>query len=367
MKKKISFCLLAIVLVLGLSGIAFGKSDYLTIFTNKYPGTSFSCTVCHGPSGPPLNPYGSAFKSNGSNTAALTAIEPLDSDGDGASNIVEINAGTFPGDPNSKPPASDTIAPTVSGFTVPSSSNSLNVSYTITATDNVGVTGYLVTETSATPSASNPGWSSSGSGTYVFASSGAKTLYAWAKDAAGNVSTSLSATVTITLPPQPPLDEDLTIWVGKWFKITTRLTGYGYTPGGSGSSKEDLVNITGYLKIWNWDSANRILQGDRYEQDLVSGQWISEPFNLNFFAGNQLDFTCSFQVTGDFNAAFTARILGYQINRELRNANFATLGGYYMEALSNPGSSEYFAGGLKITGNLIPEATVPVPKEIITH
>ena len=35
---------------------------------------------------------------------------------------------------------------------------------------------------------------------YAFASEGTKTLYGWAKDAAGNVSASLSDTVTITLP-----------------------------------------------------------------------------------------------------------------------------------------------------------------------
>lgn len=34
---------------------------------------------------------------------ALRAIEKLDSDKDGASNIVEIRAGTHPGDPKSKP------------------------------------------------------------------------------------------------------------------------------------------------------------------------------------------------------------------------------------------------------------------------
>ncbi len=34
---------------------------------------------------------------------ALKAIEKLDSDKDGASNIVEIRAGTLPGDPTSKP------------------------------------------------------------------------------------------------------------------------------------------------------------------------------------------------------------------------------------------------------------------------
>ncbi|MDP2971222.1 MAG: OmpA family protein, partial [Deltaproteobacteria bacterium] len=47
-------------------------------------------------------------------------------------------------------------------------------------------------------------WSTFAPSDYTFATEGTKTLYAWAKDAAGNVSTSLSANVTLTLPSPPP-------------------------------------------------------------------------------------------------------------------------------------------------------------------
>ncbi len=70
----------------------------------------------------------------------------------------------------------------------------------MSATDNVGVTGYLLTETAAKPSATASGWTSAKPASYVFASAGAKTLYAWAKDAAGNISASRSASVNITVP-----------------------------------------------------------------------------------------------------------------------------------------------------------------------
>ena len=72
---------------------------------------------------------------------------------------------------------------------------------TFTATDNVAVTGYLVTETSTKPTAGAVGWSVVQPTIYTFASAGSKTLYGWARDAAGNVSNSRSATVTITLAP----------------------------------------------------------------------------------------------------------------------------------------------------------------------
>jgi hypothetical protein len=95
----------------------------------------------------------------------------------------------------------DVTKPLVTAFTIPSTAASLTVSVTsFTASDNKGVAGYLLTETSAAPLAVNTGWSASAPSSYTFASEGTKTLYAWAKDAAGNVSASLSAQVTITLP-----------------------------------------------------------------------------------------------------------------------------------------------------------------------
>src|SRR5581483_5920197 len=72
---------------------------------------------------------------------------------------------------------------------------------TFTAIDDNAVTGYLLTETSATPSASDPAWSATPPSTYTFASAGSKTLFAWAKDVSGNVSSSTTSSVTITLAP----------------------------------------------------------------------------------------------------------------------------------------------------------------------
>lgn len=95
----------------------------------------------------------------------------------------------------------DATPPVITAFTFPSVYNSLIVPIsTFTATDNVGVTGYLLTETGTTPSSSAGGWSSTKPTAYTFSSYGAKTLYAWAKDAAGNVSVSFSGKTTISSP-----------------------------------------------------------------------------------------------------------------------------------------------------------------------
>lgn len=55
---------------------------------------------------------------------------------------------------------SDNTAPIITSFAVPATSDSLTISISIfTATDNVGVTGYLITESSLTPYSWDPNWS----------------------------------------------------------------------------------------------------------------------------------------------------------------------------------------------------------------
>ena len=94
---------------------------------------------------------------------------------------------------------SDTTPPVVTDFTIPSTAASFTVAIsTFTATDNIGVTGYTVNESATAPLATAGGWSASPPSSYSFASAGNKTLYAWAKDAASNVSASASGSITIT-------------------------------------------------------------------------------------------------------------------------------------------------------------------------
>ncbi|MBA4373755.1 MAG: hypothetical protein C0402_12960 [Thermodesulfovibrio sp.] len=101
MNRKYLVILLTVAFVIGAFGNAFAVSSYLSSFSSTYPAStsdSFSCSLCH-TSVPSRNPYGAAYGS-GHN---FSAIANLDSDGDGATNLAEINAGTNPGDPASKP------------------------------------------------------------------------------------------------------------------------------------------------------------------------------------------------------------------------------------------------------------------------
>lgn len=94
----------------------------------------------------------------------------------------------------------DTTAPTITAFTMPATSYSLTVPVSsFTATDAVGVTGYCITTINSSAGCS---WSGSAPSTATGAA-GANTFYAWAKDAAGNVSTASTANTTITIDDSP--------------------------------------------------------------------------------------------------------------------------------------------------------------------
>jgi hypothetical protein len=103
--------------------------------------------------------------------------------------------------------AADTTRPTVIAFTLPIIASTLTVPITrFTAADNVGVTGYMVKTLSSSPSPSDGGWTATAPTSYTLSSAGLKTLYAWVKDAAGNVSVRNSAFVFITRDATPPSD-----------------------------------------------------------------------------------------------------------------------------------------------------------------
>jgi len=95
----------------------------------------------------------------------------------------------------------DIAVPTVTAFTLPATATSLTIPVSsFTATDNVAVTGYLVTTSATAPAASAAGWTGTAPTTVSAPGAGSVAFYAWAKDAAGNVSAGVSANITITLP-----------------------------------------------------------------------------------------------------------------------------------------------------------------------
>ncbi len=97
---------LLVVCIMLLYGVMFSTTksvNALTEYSDHLPSSNSSvCLVCHldeSGSGP-LNGFGTDFSENGND---IEAINDLDSDGDGHTNLEELEAGTFPGDPDSTP------------------------------------------------------------------------------------------------------------------------------------------------------------------------------------------------------------------------------------------------------------------------
>src|SRR5512134_2057268 len=146
MNKKVLFVLAAVVLVLGFGGIALANDGAFADFNAQYPGKSYGCSLCH-TSPPATNPYGTALVGQGATGANITAamfiaVEPLDSDGDGATNLEEITAGTLPGDPTSFPPP----PPPAFEVTAPAAAESVptGAPYNVTWTAATGAASYKV-------------------------------------------------------------------------------------------------------------------------------------------------------------------------------------------------------------------------------
>lgn len=124
LKRRVVLVPVALGVMLVGAGPVGATIDNVKSFKLAYPGKepkAYSCKVCHngvmGRKGD-LNAYGLALQKHKTPTDAkkLTeedyrAIEQEDSDGDGASNLDEINAGTAPGDPASVPKSAGAAPP----------------------------------------------------------------------------------------------------------------------------------------------------------------------------------------------------------------------------------------------------------------
>jgi hypothetical protein len=110
--KKTTISVLALLLTLGLGTSLLATMDIQKAFKEKYPeakALNTKCSTCHMMSLPKKdgdhanNPYGADLaKTKKDGKYDFAAIEKKDSDGDGVSNIDEINKGTNPGDKAAK-------------------------------------------------------------------------------------------------------------------------------------------------------------------------------------------------------------------------------------------------------------------------
>lgn len=104
-RKTIHAVMLLLAFAIAGIPVVSAYNENLSAFNQQYNTNDTkldTCGTCHinMSGGGPLNAYGADFANNGNN---FTMIETLDSDKDNYSNIAEINARTFPGNPDDKP------------------------------------------------------------------------------------------------------------------------------------------------------------------------------------------------------------------------------------------------------------------------
>ncbi len=176
----------------------------------------------------------------------------------------------------------DTTPPAIASFSMPATAASTTVSVSsFTATDNVGVTGYLINESSSTPSLSDPNWSGSAPATYTFSGSGSRTAYAWAKDGAGNISSSASATVDLT---------GITYYINYDDGSDSNT---GYSTSSSWGTIDKFILYPGLVTPTTGvvTSTNQITFNGSLQITLLSGASIAIPINTIMTASTTIDFS----------------------------------------------------------------------------
>ncbi len=156
--------------------------------------------------------------------------------------------------------------------------------------------------------------------------------------------------------------QDLSGWVGRWFKLNYVSKGYETFTNPTHIPQTQSLHTTLYLKVTAWDASdpnNQFLRCSSYSKD---GEEINEEtIDLIYIGGTDLDFIVLCHVSGDMRVGFTARITGKGSIETLKNATFKTLGGYSWEKSSDPVSNprDCIVGGVTITGTLISESKLP--------
>jgi len=119
--------------------------------------------------------------------------------------------------------SSDKEAPEINSFSIPEETHKAEISISLDGTDNEGISAWLVKEENSEPQVNSSDWQTSKPDSFTLSAPGTITLYVWAKDEAGNISSFLQDSVvysqyqlTITAehgsvtvsPDQPAYDED---------------------------------------------------------------------------------------------------------------------------------------------------------------
>ncbi|MBK6285934.1 MAG: hypothetical protein IPF54_27525 [Draconibacterium sp.] len=190
----------------------------------------------------------------------------------------------------------DITKPTITSFNIPATSTSLNVAVSsFTATDNTAVTGYKLTESATAPLANDASWNITAPVSYSFVSEGTKTLYAWVKDAAGNVSANVGREIVITLPINIELPEEQLITQSIELK-----TGWNIFSSYVEPTNESMDSIMENLQLNEDLNYVQDKVCNTYEKCPITHNWINNIGNMQISEGYiiKVESDCFLEITG---------------------------------------------------------------------
>ena len=244
----------------------------------------------------------------------------------------------------------DVTAPSSTSVSINSGSSttsSTGVTLTLSATDSVGVTGYYASESSSTPSLDASGWknvtsSTAYSGNVSFSlSSGEseKTVYAWFRDVAGNISTSSSDNITKTGVDTSAPSGSITKGCGLILTATDNIGVTGYylstnssTPSATSSSWNNVTSTTSFSKkitsyssytyyyVWYKDAAGNI--SSRYSEYVGSSSSDSTAPSGSI----SLSDNGSSTVTSSLSATDSCGVTGYYLSTSSSSPSTSSTG-----------------------------------------
>ncbi len=279
------------------------------------------------------SPYGTVITGLTSNSSYNVRVTYQDIDGVTGSAQQVLNSTT----------AVDTTSPTVTAFTMPTSSTTLTVSVTtFTASDNVAVTGYMITESAGAPAAGDARWSGSAPASFTFSGYGVRSAYAWAKDAAGNVSSSASATVTVNDSTAPTITS---------FSMPATATNLAVNV--TAFAATDNVAVTGYM----------ITESATPPAAVAAGWTTNAPTSFTFGGyGAKTAYAWAKDAAGNVSTGMTANVT-------ITDATAPTITAFSMPvtatSLTVAVNSFTASDNVGVTGYMINEsATAPLPTDI---
>jgi hypothetical protein len=266
------------------------------------------------------------------------------------------------------------------------------------------VTGYLLTETATAPLPGDAGWVASAPASYTFSGITpgvliTKTVYAWAKDAAGNISAPVSAAVDITIPAGDTTPPSVTITSPSPFTSATvdiaftitddaGVTGYQLSEAGTAPASSDPnwiaispavtsfsgntthtfsaldpgASSTKTLYVWAKDGAQNISNADPTANVQVT---INKPVKITGIAPPQDPYFMQLQdafnavVDGDSVLAMGNTFTESVLNLNRPGASVTLKGGFDSGYTANSGGVSTLRGQLLISnGNLVTENLV---------